>query len=184
MQNRRRRRRARSRSRISVTVLRVSVCPCPCVGASVCLAGRVQSSAGQLWLALPALGPETCGRYDGEQGKIHHGLWTYYKGPPFLNRVTMYAGNDVDLTRSGEIVRRVVGLPKNFGKWEGNTYLQDFDSQQMRFIQSNKHSVRVHPAPPMPSSRKPPPPASGHTHKPLCMALVPPSGKYWIQTRA
>lgn len=96
----------------------------------------------------------------------------------------MYAGNDVDLTRSGEIVRRVVGLPKNFGKWEGNTYLQDFDSQQMRFIQSNKHSVRVHPAPPMPSSRKPPPPASGHTHKPLCMALVPPSGKYWIQTRA
>jgi hypothetical protein len=80
-----------------------------------------------------------------EQGKIHHGLWTYYKGPPFLNRVTMYAGNDVDITRSGNIVRRVVGLPKNFGKWEGNTYLQTFDSQQMRFIQSNKHSVIVIP---------------------------------------
>ena len=79
------------------------------------------------------------------QGKISHGLWTYYKGPPFLNRVTMYAGNDVDITRSGNIVRRVVGLPKNFGKWEGNTYLQTFDSQQMRFIQSNKHSVIVIP---------------------------------------
>ncbi len=57
----------------------------------------------------------------------------------------MFAGNDVDLTRSGEIVRRIVGLPKNFGKWEGNTYLQDFDSQQMRFVESNKHSVIVIP---------------------------------------
>lgn len=77
----------------------------------------------------------------GVQGKVAHGLWTYYKGPPFLNRVTMYAGNDVDITRSGNIVRRVVGLPKNFGKWEGNTYLQTFESQQMRFDESNKHSV-------------------------------------------
>jgi hypothetical protein len=57
----------------------------------------------------------------------------------------MYAGNDVDITRSGNIVRRVVGLPKNFGKWEGNTYLQTFDSQQMRFLESNKHSVIVIP---------------------------------------
>jgi len=80
-----------------------------------------------------------------EQGKVSHGLWSYYKGPPFLNRVTMYAGNDVDITRSGNIVRRVVGLPKNFGKWEGNTYLQTFDSQQMRFVESNKHSVIVIP---------------------------------------
>jgi hypothetical protein len=79
------------------------------------------------------------------QSKVAHGLWTYYKGPPFLNRITMFAGNDVDLTRSGEIVRRIVGLPKNFGKWEGNTYLQDFDSQQMRFVESNKHSVIVIP---------------------------------------
>lgn len=82
------------------------------------------------------------------QGKVSHGLWSYYKGPPFLNRVTMYAGNDVDITRSGNIVRRVVGLPKNFGKWEGNTYLQTFDSQQMRFVESNKHSVC--PPPPLP----------------------------------
>ena len=80
-----------------------------------------------------------------EMGHKKHGLWTYFKGPPFLNRVTMFSGNDVDITRSGNIVRRVAGLRKNFGKWEGNTYLQSFDSQQMRFIESNKHSVIVIP---------------------------------------
>ena len=35
---------------------------------------------------------------------INHGLWAYYKGPPFLQRVTMYSGNDVDLTK-GKLIR-------------------------------------------------------------------------------
>jgi hypothetical protein len=43
------------------------------------------------------------------------------------------------------MIRRILGLPKNFGKWEGNTYLNNFDSQQMRFLQDNKHSVLVIP---------------------------------------
>ena len=47
-----------------------------------------------------------------EMGHKKHGLWTYFKGPPFLNRVTMFSGNDVDITRSGNIVRRVAGLKK------------------------------------------------------------------------
>jgi hypothetical protein len=84
---------------------------------------------------------------------INHGLWAYYKGPPFLQRVTMYSGNDVDLTKSGELVRRIVGLPKNYGKWEGNHYIANFDSQQMYFLQSNQHSVLIFP--PMKESHLP-----------------------------
>ncbi len=76
---------------------------------------------------------------------VHHGLWAYYKGPPFLQRVTMYSGNDVDLTKGGELVRRIVGLPLNFGKWEGNHYIADFETQQMYFLQSNEHSVLIFP---------------------------------------
>jgi len=76
---------------------------------------------------------------------LSHGLWAYYKGPPFLQRVTMYSGNDIDLTKSGELVRRIIGLPKNYGKWEGNHYLANFDSQQMYFLQSNQHSVLIFP---------------------------------------
>eukprot|EP00960_Hanusia_phi_P017229 507177-Hanusia_phi.AAC.1 len=78
-------------------------------------------------------------------GKVNHGVWTYYKGPPFLQRVTMYSGNDVDITRAGNLIRKVLGLPKNFGKWEGSSYIQNFDTQQMRFLQSNRHSVLVIP---------------------------------------
>jgi hypothetical protein len=84
---------------------------------------------------------------------IHHGLWAYYKGPPFLQRVTMYSGNNIDLTKSGELVRRIVGLPKNYGKWEGNNYIANFDSQQMYFLQSNEHSVLIFP--PMKESHLP-----------------------------
>ena len=76
---------------------------------------------------------------------VHHGLWAYYKGPPFLQRVTMYSGNDIDLTKGGELVRRIVGLPLNYGKWEGNHYIADFETQQMYFLQSNQHSVLLFP---------------------------------------
>jgi hypothetical protein len=57
----------------------------------------------------------------------------------------MYSGNDVDLTKGGELVRRIVGLPLNFGKWEGNHYIADFETQQMYFLQSNEHSVLIFP---------------------------------------
>jgi len=33
------------------------------------------------------------------QGRLNHGVWTYYKGPPFLQRVTLFSGNDVDITQ-------------------------------------------------------------------------------------
>jgi len=32
----------------------------------------------------------------------------------------LFSGNDVDMTQSGNLVRMVMGLKKNFGKWEGN----------------------------------------------------------------
>eukprot|EP00293_Proteomonas_sulcata_P013217 CAMPEP_0184297004 /NCGR_PEP_ID=MMETSP1049-20130417/7945_1 /TAXON_ID=77928 /ORGANISM="Proteomonas sulcata, Strain CCMP704" /LENGTH=284 /DNA_ID=CAMNT_0026606523 /DNA_START=26 /DNA_END=880 /DNA_ORIENTATION=+ len=80
-----------------------------------------------------------------EAGKVNHGVWEYYKGPPFLQRVTMFSGNDVDITYSGNLVRRIIGLPLNFGKWEGNYFINNFEGQQMRFLQSNKHSVIVVP---------------------------------------
>jgi hypothetical protein len=76
---------------------------------------------------------------------VNHGLWAYYKGPPFLQRVTLFSGDDVDLTKGGELVRRILGLPLNFGRWEGNHYLHDFESQQMYFLQSNEHSTLVIP---------------------------------------
>jgi len=78
-------------------------------------------------------------------GAMNHGVWKYYKGPPFLQRVTMFSGNDVDITTSGNLVRRVLGLPLSFGKWEGNSFVKNFDSQQMRFLASNEHSALVIP---------------------------------------
>ena len=84
---------------------------------------------------------------------INHGLWAYYKGPPFLQRVTLYSGNDRDLTKGGELVRRILGLPLNFGKWEGNHYLDNFETQQMYFLQSNEHSALV--IPPLDQSSQP-----------------------------
>lgn len=47
--------------------------------------------------------------------------------------------------QAGNLVRMVMGLKKNFGKWEGNGFLKSFESQQMRFVQSNKNSVLVIP---------------------------------------
>jgi hypothetical protein len=57
----------------------------------------------------------------------------------------MFSGNDVDITTSGNLVRRVLGLPLSFGKWEGNSFIKNFDSQQMRFLASNEHSALVIP---------------------------------------
>ncbi|EKX39299.1 hypothetical protein GUITHDRAFT_154444, partial [Guillardia theta CCMP2712] len=79
------------------------------------------------------------------QNHINHGKWTSIEGPPFLQRITLYSGNGVDITHGGNIVRKVVGIPKNFGKWEGNRFLANFESQQMRFFQSNKNSALVIP---------------------------------------
>ena len=57
----------------------------------------------------------------------------------------MYSGTDVDISRSGNLVRRVLGLPLSFGKWEGNSFIKNFDSQQMRFLASNEHSALIIP---------------------------------------
>lgn len=77
--------------------------------------------------------------------KINHGVWTPYKGPPFMERLILYSGNDVDVTSAGNMIRMIMGLRKNFGKWEGNGFLKNFETQQMRFVQSNKDSTLVIP---------------------------------------
>jgi len=78
-------------------------------------------------------------------GSVNHGEWTPFSGPPFMQRMVLFSGNDVDVTQSGNLVRMVMGLRKNFGKWEGNGFLKSFESQQMRFVQSTRDSVLVVP---------------------------------------
>lgn len=85
--------------------------------------------------------------------KVNHGVWEPFKGPPFMERLVLYSGNDVDITKAGNLIRMVMGLKKNFGKWEGNGYLKNFETQQMRFVQSNKNSVLV--IPPLSESNMP-----------------------------
>ena len=46
-------------------------------------------------------------------GKINHGEWTPYKGPPFMERMVLYSGNDVDVTtvRDRKLWRRHLPPP-------------------------------------------------------------------------
>ena len=78
-------------------------------------------------------------------GRVNHGVWEPFKGPPFMQRMALFSGNDVDVTKAGNLIRMVMGLKKNFGKWEGNGFIKSFEGQQMRFVQSNKNSVLVIP---------------------------------------
>ena len=52
--------------------------------------------------------------------------------------------------QSGNLVRMIMGLKKNFGKWEGNGFLKNFETQQMRFVQSNKVCPHPDQTPPNP----------------------------------
>jgi len=55
----------------------------------------------------------------------------------------LFSGNDVDVTQSGNLVRMVMGLRKNFGKWEGNgkksklkthTYAHEYIHMHIHYI--------------------------------------------------
>ena len=88
-------------------------------------------------------------------GKGQEGEWRHDRGPPYVQRLTMFAGEGVSSKGNGDLVRRVLGLKMAFGKscdlrscdhaWTGNSYLRSFDGSQFRFLYRNQCSVLVVP---------------------------------------
>jgi len=56
--------------------------------------------------------------------------WRANRGPPYVGAITLFAGQGVDKQGSGNLVRRILGLKTSFRfhKWEGNSFLKDFDN--------------------------------------------------------
>jgi len=88
-------------------------------------------------------------------GHGQDGEWRHDRGPPYVQRLTMFAGEGVSTKGNGDLVRRVLGLKMAFGKacdlrscahaWTGNSYLRSFDGSQFRFLYRNQCSVVVVP---------------------------------------
>ena len=65
-------------------------------------------------------------------GHGQDGEWRHDRGPPYVQRLTMFAGDGVSTKGNGDLVRRVLGLKMAFGKscdlrscdhaWTGNSY--------------------------------------------------------------
>eukprot|EP00291_Cryptomonas_curvata_P021428 CAMPEP_0172166150 /NCGR_PEP_ID=MMETSP1050-20130122/8819_1 /TAXON_ID=233186 /ORGANISM="Cryptomonas curvata, Strain CCAP979/52" /LENGTH=979 /DNA_ID=CAMNT_0012836723 /DNA_START=138 /DNA_END=3078 /DNA_ORIENTATION=+ len=83
------------------------------------------------------------------------GEWRADRGPPYVQRLTMFAGDGVDQVGSGSLVRRVLGIKMAFGRscdlrscehaWVGNSFLRSFDSSQFRFLYRNHDATIVVP---------------------------------------
>ena len=77
-------------------------------------------------------------------GRGATGEWRVDRGPPYVVRLTMFAGTGVDQVGSGTLVRRVLGIKTAFRSqcdlrscdhaWRGNSFLRSFDSPQFRFL--------------------------------------------------
>mmetsp|Transcript_12321 Transcript_12321/g.29465 ORF Transcript_12321/g.29465 Transcript_12321/m.29465 type:complete len:485 (+) Transcript_12321:30-1484(+) len=88
-------------------------------------------------------------------GMGQDGEWRHDRGPPYVQRMTMFAGDGVDTLRNGNLVRRILGLKTAFGKncdlrscdhaWTGNSYLRSFDGSQFRFLYRNQCSAIIIP---------------------------------------
>jgi len=88
-------------------------------------------------------------------GKGQDGEWRHDRGPPYVKRITMFAGPGVDTLGNGNLVRRVLGLTTAFQKvcdmrscdhaMTGNQYIRSFDSAQFRFLYRNACSNIVIP---------------------------------------
>eukprot|EP00287_Rhodomonas_sp_CCMP768_P005599 CAMPEP_0196731308 /NCGR_PEP_ID=MMETSP1091-20130531/11101_1 /TAXON_ID=302021 /ORGANISM="Rhodomonas sp., Strain CCMP768" /LENGTH=483 /DNA_ID=CAMNT_0042074437 /DNA_START=8 /DNA_END=1459 /DNA_ORIENTATION=- len=88
-------------------------------------------------------------------GAGQDGEWRHDRGPPYVQRLTMFAGDGVDSLHNGNLVRRILGLKTAFGKncdlrscdhaWTGNSYLRSFDGSQFRFLYRNQCSAIVIP---------------------------------------
>jgi len=88
-------------------------------------------------------------------GKGQDGEWRHDRGPPYVKRITMFAGAGVDTVGNGNMVRRVLGLTTAFQKvcdlrscdhaMTGNQYIKNFDGAQFRFLYRNACSTIVIP---------------------------------------
>ena len=88
-------------------------------------------------------------------GTAQDGEWNNERGPPYVQRLTMYAGQGVDTLHNGNLVRRVLGLDKAFQTpcdlrscdkaFSGNEYVRSFDGSQFRFLYRNLCSAVVVP---------------------------------------
>jgi len=83
------------------------------------------------------------------------GEWRHDRGPPYVRRLTLFAGDGVDTIGNGGLVRRALGLKTAFGKpcdlrscdhaWSTNEYIRSFDGAQFRFQYRNQCSTLVIP---------------------------------------
>jgi hypothetical protein len=88
-------------------------------------------------------------------GHGQEGEWNHERGPPYVQRLTMFAGQGVDTLHNGNLVRRILGLNKAFQRpcdlrscdeaFSGNQYVRSFDGAQFRFLYRNLCSSIVIP---------------------------------------
>jgi len=84
---------------------------------------------------------------DASKGQGQDGEWRPNRGPPYVQATTMFAGDGVDKSGSGDMVRRILGIKTSFRshQWVGNNFLSSFDGPQFRFLYRNTHSALVVP---------------------------------------
>ena len=111
---------------------------------------RMEQAAQNLGMSYPSWA-----KGESVHGHGQDGEWRHDRGPPYVMRVTLFAGDGVDTKGSGTLVRRILGLKTSFGKpcdlrschhaWSNNNYLNTFDGPQFRFLYRNMCSVLVVP---------------------------------------
>eukprot|EP00287_Rhodomonas_sp_CCMP768_P009365 CAMPEP_0196732172 /NCGR_PEP_ID=MMETSP1091-20130531/11644_1 /TAXON_ID=302021 /ORGANISM="Rhodomonas sp., Strain CCMP768" /LENGTH=407 /DNA_ID=CAMNT_0042075391 /DNA_START=15 /DNA_END=1238 /DNA_ORIENTATION=+ len=84
---------------------------------------------------------------DAAKGHGQYGEWRVNRGPPYVAATTLFSGTGVDQAGSGNLVRRIVGIKTSFRfhKWEGDSFLTDFDGPQFRYEYRNVHSQLIVP---------------------------------------
>eukprot|EP00286_Rhodomonas_abbreviata_P014239 CAMPEP_0181318704 /NCGR_PEP_ID=MMETSP1101-20121128/17152_1 /TAXON_ID=46948 /ORGANISM="Rhodomonas abbreviata, Strain Caron Lab Isolate" /LENGTH=433 /DNA_ID=CAMNT_0023426199 /DNA_START=9 /DNA_END=1311 /DNA_ORIENTATION=+ len=84
---------------------------------------------------------------DAAKGHGQYGEWRVNRGPPYVAATTLFSGEGVDRGGSGNLVRRIVGIKTSFRfhKWEGDSFLVDFDGPQFRYEYRNTHSQLIIP---------------------------------------
>lgn len=111
---------------------------------------RMEEAANNLGMSYPSWA-----KGESVQGMGQDGEWRHDRGPPYVMRITLFAGDGVDTKGSGTLVRRILGLKTAFGKpcdlrscrhaWSNNNYLDTFDGPQFRFLYRNFCSILVIP---------------------------------------
>mmetsp|Transcript_47267 Transcript_47267/g.147792 ORF Transcript_47267/g.147792 Transcript_47267/m.147792 type:complete len:415 (-) Transcript_47267:1570-2814(-) len=84
---------------------------------------------------------------DASKGHGQEGEWRADRGPPYVMATTLYSGVGVNRKGSADMVRKILGIKTSFRfhKWEGDSFLTDFDGPQFRYLYRNVHSTLVIP---------------------------------------